>query len=555
MNRAGLLKYLLIAVGGLVVVNLLASMFYVRWDLTEDKRFTLSEPALATLDKLENPISIDVLLDGDLPAEFVRLQREARLLLEEFQSEHEDLGFTFLDPREDQANPDAVVEQLIQLGMKPANVTTEDNGRVSQEMVFPWAVVTHGERSEIVPLLRNRQGATLEDRITHSIQNMEFAFADAFAKLGVTEKKRVAVLRGNGEYDDRYLSDFLTTLRAYYNIAPFTLDSVATDPEQTLRQLQQFDAALIARPTEPFSEVEKLVLDQFMVSGGKTLWLTDGASMELDSLLAGGGEALAIANDLNLSDLLFRYGVRINPDMVADLFCSQIVLATGEGREAQYNPLPWIYHPLLLSSNNHPINTNLEALRMQFASSIDTVGSRYDKTVLYRTSPRSRTEGVPKLVSLNILDREPDPQQFQPGGFPVAVLVEGSFNSAYANRIRPIELRGFQENGPENKLIVISDGSLIANQLNQGRPLELGYDKWTGSFYGNKEFLINSFNYLLDDQGLLDLRRKEVDIPLLDPEKTAENKMRWQLLNIGLPLLLLLGIGLTFNALRKRRYS
>ena len=538
----------------LVLLNLLASTAYLRWDLTEDKRFTLAPQSREAVAELDSPVTIDVLLAGDLPPEFSKLQRETRLLLEQFSENNPNLDIVFMDPTEGSESPEAVVEQLQQIGLRPANVTSEENGRVSQELVFPWAMVTHEGRSEKVALLRNQLGADTESRVNSSIQNLEYAFADAFSKLGVTEKKKVAILKGNGELEDIYLSDFLTSLKQYYNIAPFTLDSVTVNPVGSLRQLDGFDAAIIAKPTEAFTEKEKLVLDQYIVGGGKTLWLLDAVNMEMDSLLSGNGQGLAIARNLNLGDLLFRYGIRVNPDVIADIFCTQIVLATGAGRASEYNPVPWVYHPMLLSRNNHPTNTNLEALRMQFASSIDTLKNAYQKTVLYTTSPRSRVEGTPQLIGLEILRQEPDPERFTPGNFPVAVLVEGSFKSAYNNRVLPTDLPEVREEGPANKMIVISDGDLIANQLSNGRPLELGYDKWTNNFYGNKEFLINAVNFLLEDNGLINIRNKQVGIPLLDQERTREEKGRWQLINIGVPIFLVLLIGFVFNSIRRRRY-
>ncbi|MEJ2163621.1 MAG: gliding motility-associated ABC transporter substrate-binding protein GldG, partial [Robiginitalea sp.] len=293
----------------------------------------------------------------------------------------------------------------------------------------------------------------------------------------------------------------------------------------------------------------------FMVQGGKTLWLLDGAIMELDSLLNSDGEGIALSRDLNLGDLFFRYGLRLNPDLISDIYATQIVLASGEGSQSQYNPAPWFYHPMVLSPENHPVNSNLEALRMQFASSIDTLENDYEKTILYASSPLSRAEGTPKLISFEILQKEPDRAAFTPGNYPLAVLVEGAFGSAYRNRILPVELSAYQERGPQNKMILISDGDLIANQVQQGRPLELGYDKWTNNFYGNKEFLINAVNYLLDDTGLINIRNKNVAIPLMDTEKIAAQKTRWQLLNIGIPVGIILILGGLFNWFRRRAYT
>lgn len=555
MKKRATLKPVLLALAGLLLANLLSSFWHTRWDLTEDRRFTLAQPSLDATDRFDGPVIVDVLLEGNLPSEFARLQREVRLLLEQFADRNPNIKFDFVDPMDGAENQAGVIQQLQGLGLKPASVTTEEDGKVSQELVFPWAMVNYGQRTEKVALLRNQLGANMEARINGSIQNLEYAFADAFTKLGRDTRKRVAVLKGNGELDDIFLADYLTALRDYYNIAPFTLDSVATDPSGTLEQLARFDAALVAKPTEAFSEAEKLVLDQYLVRGGKMLWLVDAVAMDLDSLQNPDGQGMALGRGLNLDDLLFRYGVRLNPNLVADLVCGQIVLATGDGNDSQYSPVPWVYDPMVFSPNNHPINTNLEALRFQFAGSIDTLANAYRKTVLYRSSPRSRLEGTPKMVSFDILGMEPDPSAFGPGNFPLAVLVEGPFQSAYRNRVREVELPGFMESGTDNKLIVVSDGDLAANQLRNGRPLELGYDQWTNNFYGNKEFLVNAMNYLLEDTGLINIRNKQVSIPLLDTARVSEEKSRWQLLNIGLPLLLVLLAGLAFQVARKRKYA
>ena len=540
---------------GLVLLNFLASQLYVRFDLTEDQRYTLSEAAVDAVLKLEGEIVIDVLLDGDLPAEFLRLQKESRQILEEFSEENPNLIINYVDPLEEETEVEATIAQLQGLGLTPVNITVENTGKTTQELLFPWALVTHQERTVKVPLLKNKLGATTEDRINNSVQNLEYAFSDAFYKLGIKDKKKIAVLKGNGELADPYLADFLTTIQDYYNIGAITLDSVATNAEGTLAALQEFDLALIAKPTEAFTDEEKYILDQYIVNGGASIWLVDPVIAELDSLFNEEGKTLALRRDLNIDDILFRYGVRINPNLVNDLYFTQVVLASGEGSESQYNPVPWLYHPMVFSQENHPINSNIEALRFQFASVLDTLSNDYSKTILLQSSPLSKADGVPRTISLDIITTEPNRETYTPGSMPLAILVEGEFKSAYLNRVRPLALTQHQDKGPQNKMIVIGDGDLIKNQMRNGRPLELGYDKWTNNFYGNKEFLINCFNYMLEDSGLINIRAKEINIPLLDQEKIALQKTKWQLINIGLPLLATLLFGLIFNVLRKRKYA
>ncbi|MFN3137526.1 MAG: gliding motility-associated ABC transporter substrate-binding protein GldG [Allomuricauda sp.] len=546
---------LLKVIMALVAVNLLASFVYTRFDLTEDKRYTLSEPAVEVAQKFETPIIVDVLLDGNIPAEFAKLKAETIQLLESFASKNRNIKFNLVDPMEDSENPQETVAQLQSLGLQPANVTVEENGKVSNELVFPWAMVNFNDQTVRVPLLKNKLGSTAEERINNSVQQLEYAFADAFTKLSIEEKKSIAVIKGNGELDDIYIADYLTTIRDYYNIGAITLDSVATNPQNVLDKLKEFDLALIAKPTEAFSDQEKYVLDQYMVQGGKSIWLIDQVAMEMDSIYAGGGEAIAIPRELNLKDLFFKYGVRINPVLVNDLYFTQIVLATGEGNDSQYNPLPWLYYPMVFSQNNHPINTNIEAVRFQFTSPMDVLENDYQKTILLQSSPLSKTDGIPRVVSLDMINQQPDRETYTNGNLPLAVLIEGSFTSMYKNRVKPIKLQNTLEEGPENKMIVISDGDVIKNQLRNGRPLELGYDKWTSSFYGNKEFLVNSTNYMLDNTGLINIRNKKVAIPLLDVKKIAAQKTKWQLINIGLPVVLTLLFGVFFGFYRKRKFT
>lgn len=537
------------------VINLLASFVYTRFDLTEDKRYTLSEPAVTVVKKFELPVIIDVLLDGNIPAEFSKLKSETVQLLESFASKNKNIKYNLVDPLVDEELAEQTIAELQGLGLQPANVTVEENGKVSNELVFPWAMVNYKDQTVKVPLLKNKLGATAEDRINNSVQQLEYAFADAFTKLNIGEKKSVAIIKGNGELDDMYIADYLTTIRDYYNIAAITLDSVASDPQSVLNQLKEFDLAVIAKPTQAFSDQEKYVLDQYMVNGGKSIWMIDQVSMEMDSIYAGGGEAIAVPRDLNLKDLFFRYGVRINPVLVNDLYFTQIVLATGEGNDSQYNPLPWFYYPMVFSQNNHPINTNIEAVRFQFTSPMDILENDYKKTVLLQSSPLSKTDGIPKIVSLEMINQQPNRENYTNGNLPLAVLIEGNFTSMYKNRVKPLKLQNTLEEGPENKMIVISDGDIVKNQLRNGRPLELGYDKWTNSFYGNKEFLVNSTNYLLDNTGLINIRNKKVTIPLLDVKKIAEQKTKWQLVNIGLPVILTLLFGLFFGYYRKRKFA
>lgn len=550
-----MLVSLTVALVVLILINALSGFVYTRIDLTEDHRYTLSEAAIATVSEFERPVIVEVLLEGKLPPEFVKLKTETRQILEEFASENGNIKFSFINPLENSENSNETVAELQKLGLTPAQVTVADNSKVSQDIVFPWATVNYGDKTVKVPLLKNKLGATAEERVNNSVQQLEYAFADAFSKIAIKKKKQIAVIKGNGELGDIYLADFLTSIRAYYNIGAITLDSVAGNPQNTLNQLRGYDLALIAKPTEAFSESEKYVMDQYIVNGGKTIWLVDAVSMELDSLFNEQGNAMALPRNLNLNDFFFKYGIRVNPNLVNDMYFTQIVLATGEGNASQYDPVPWYYNPMVFSRNNHPINNNLEAIRLQFASSIDTLSNANKKTLLLESSPLSRLEGTPKQISLDIIDSSPKKENYTNGDQALAALVEGDFTSAFANRVKPLQLQNPLGKGNSNKMLVVSDGDIIKNQVRNGRPLELGYDKWTNNYYGNKEFLINAVNYLLDDSGLINIRNKKVAVPFLDVQKIAAQKTKWQLVNIVLPLVLTFAFGLGFIFFRRRKYA
>jgi len=545
---------------GLILLNVLGNYFYKRFDLTQDKRFTLSEEAKEIVDYVDSPIIVDVFLKGNFPPEFRRLQSETEQLLEEFSAYNSNIKFEFVNPTE--KGNEAFQSQFEKFGLTPAQVSVTESGKQSTELVYPWALAHHNGKSVKIPLLKNQLGATSEERVNSSLQNLQYAFADGFKKLATDKSRKIAVLKGNGEYDDRYIADFFATLRDYYFIAPFTLDSVASNPEKTFKALEDFDLIVAAQPTEAFSDAEKYVLDQYIMNGGKSLWLLDATQMQVDTV---SGNTFAFGKDLNLNDFFFKYGIRVNPNLVKDVYSAPIVLASGDEREAQYNRYPWFFSPLSSSANNHPIVSNIEAVKFDYASAIDTLPNNIKKTVLLSTSPISKVVGLPFPIdfdveipkNLQVVNEGPDPNEYNAGEIPLAVLLEGKFTSVYKNRVKPISLNGVKniDDGKVSKMVVISDGDIIKNQLQGSRPLELGFDKMTNQFYGNKEFLLNTVNYLLDDSGLINIRTRQIAVPFLDPQKTVEQRTKWQVLNLLLPLGLLTLFGIAFTFYRKRKYT
>ena len=552
------LKKLALSLGILIVANLLASQFFHRFDLTNDKRYTLSKTSLTIIKSVQEPLIVDVFLKGQFPGEFKKLQTETQQLLEEFKAYNSNIVFQFIDPLENESQKDSLVQAFQERGLTPVNVTIDDKGKQTQEVVFPWAITTYKGRSVKVPLLKNMMGASTAEKVVSSVQHLEYAFANAFNTISNPKEKKIAIIKGNGELHELLIADFLKSIRENYFIGPFILDSVANNPQKTLNALNKYDLAIIAKPTEKFTDEEKMVLDQFIIHGGKTLWLVDQVTMEMDSLYNESGATLAFPNDLNLNDLFFKYGVRINPNLVKDIMATPIALATGDkGSATQYTQFPWFYSPMVYPTLKHPIVSNVDGLKFEFTSGIDTLKNGIKKTVLLKSSKYSKLVGAPIEVKLDMVQERPEPKEFKnTGEIPVSVLLEGSFHSVYENRVLPFEEKTFSPIGKNNKMIVVSDGDLIRNQLDKNyQPLELGYDKWTNKFYGNKEFLLNCVNYLLDENGLINIRTKVVNLPILDKEKVYTNYTSAQMLTIGLPLLILLLFGIVFTFLRRRKYS
>lgn len=552
------LKAVLIILAIVLLINVLGNSFFHRFDLTKDNRYTLSSASLNIVKQVQNPLSIKVYLQGDLPAEFMRLQQETKQMLEEFQAYNSNIIFEFVDPLENKDTSMDNIKDLYRKGLTPINITVDDKGKQSQAMVFPWATAVYNNKEVNIPLLKNIMGATTTQKVIGSVQHLEYSIAEGLNKITKAKQKKIAVIKGNGELQDILMAKFLLQVRESYHIGPFTLDSVAKNPVGSLEALEKYDLAIIAKPTETFTDEEKQVLDQFIINGGKTLWLIDQVSAEMDSLYNASGATLAYPRDLNLNDMFFKYGIRINPDLVKDEQGSPIKLATGEqGSATQFQEFNWKFAPQVYPNSVHPIVKNLGGIKFDFANPIDTLKNGIKKTILLQSSQYSKKIGTPAEINLNSVAEETSPNDYlNKGNIALSVLVEGSFHSMFENRVLPFEQKTFQSTGKENKMIVIADGDLIKNQLDKNfQPVELGYDQRSGNLYDNKDFLINCVNYLLDDTGLINIRSKDLDLPLLDKEKVYENYTRTQILTIGLPILILVLFGVVFTFLRKRKYS
>ncbi|MES2748176.1 MAG: gliding motility-associated ABC transporter substrate-binding protein GldG, partial [Bacteroidota bacterium] len=485
------IKKLLTIIGFLLLLNFAGHFFFKRFDLTSDKRYTLSETSLSIIKEVKDPLYVDVFLQGNFPGEFKKLQTETQSLLDEFKAYNSNIIVQFVNPIEKEEEREQIMQSFLDRGLTPINVTVDDKGKQSQEVVFPWAVVTYNNKSTKVPLLKNMIGASTTEKVVSSVQHLEYAFANAFNTVAKTKEKKVAIIKGNGELHDLLIADFVKSVRENYYIGTFTLDSVAKNPSESLKYLKKYDLAVIAKPTEAFSDEEKQVLDQFIVSGGKTIWLLDQVNMDMDSLYTDTGSNLAFPRDLNLNDMLFKYGVRIKPDLIKDIQATPIALATGQqGNATQYTQYNWLFSPAVYPDAKNAIVSNLDVIKFEFANPIELLKNDIKKTVLLHSSKYSKAIGSPVEVNLNMVGDNPQEKDYPPiSGIPVAVLMEGKFHSVYENRVLPFKEPTFTPIGKSNKMIIISDGDVVRNQFDKNfQPLELGYDKWTNNMYANKEF-------------------------------------------------------------------
>lgn len=546
----------------IILVNFIGSFVFHRFDLTTEKRYTLSSASKELVKGLDDLVYVKVYLDGEFPAGFKRLRQKTRETLDEFRAYSDNIEYEFINPS---ANPSKdeqqkLYQQLINKGIQPTNLQVKTEDGTSQKIIFPGAIVTYKGRETTIQLLKSRMGASPEAMLNNSIQELEYEVSNAIRKLSSDVRERVAFVHGQGQLEDAYVADISNALAEYYAVEKVELND-------TLGALDGIKTAIIAKPDTAFNDRQKFIIDQFVMNGGRVLWLLDRVYASLDSL-QNQAEFLAIAYESGVDDILFRYGVRVNTALIQDLRCSEIPVPTGYiGNQTQWGLKPWIYSPLIIPSTSHPIVKNLNAIRYDFATTIDTVGVKdVKKTVLLATSEYSRTQNTPAVVSLRAINDLPGPEVFNQKELPVAVLLEGTFTSIWKNSVPEFatieqwsqlkEMINYKDASPPNKMIVISDGDVIKNHIRAGGGyLQLGEDQYTGQLFANKKFILNCVNYLCDDEGLLTVRSKELKIRLLDKEKIRDERMKWQIINVAIPILLILIFAMLQYYWRKKRYA
>ena len=556
----------------IILINIISSFIFTRFDLTSEKRYSLSPATKKILRNLNDVVFFKVYLEGDLPAGFRRLANETREMLNEFRAYNDNIQFEFVNPSSGSSNKERsdTYKLLVERGLQPTDLRMNEKGGSSRLIIFPGTIVTYKGREVPVQLLMTQLGQDPNKVLNNSIQGLEYNLASAIGKLTEANKPSIAFIEGENELSKMETFDITNALSEFYNVDRVTIGHKINSltirlTHDTLHPdlVNKYKAIIIAKPSLPFEEKDKFLIDQFIMRGGKVLWLIDPVFASMDSLRKY-SSTMGIAVNLNLEDMLFHYGARINSNLVMDINALPIPVKTGQiGDQPQFEFFPWYFFPVLTPPNNHPVVNGLNAIKTEFISSVDTVEAPgIKKTILLTSSPYSRVVNAPAYISLEILKKEPDERMYDQGPQPVAVLLEGTFTSTYQFRIPP-ELENNRELGFHDKsvkpakMIIAGDGDIIKNQFHfqQGYPLPLGYDQYTRQTFGNKDFILNCINYLCDDSGLISVRSRELKLRLLDNTRLGRQRLLWQLLNLLIPLLLVGGFGVVKYRLRKRKFG
>ena len=564
----------LITVAIVVLVNVIGSYVFTRFDLTSEKRYTLSPTTKEILNGLDDYVYFKVYLDGDFPAGFKKLRRETKEMLDEFHAYSKFIDYEFINPSEsvDPKERNEFYKQLYQSGLNPTDMVVKNSDGSSKQMViWPGALVSYRNNTEIaIDLLENQIGQSSEEALNASMQNLEFRLVDAVKKVTRQMKPNIAFIEGHGELGEQDVYDITQSLSQNYNVVRLEINGKidalihrTQDEDREVKAFPSYDAIIIAKPMMAFDEKDKFLIDQYIMHGGKVLWLVEPVYATMDSLQSQ-ESTIGIEQDLNLDDMLFKYGVRLNRDLLLDLTCAALPVRTGQmAGQAQLEFFRWYYFPLLQAASDHPMVRNMNSIKADFVSSMDatTSANGIEQIPLLKTSNYTKVSGVPVFITLAMLRQTPDQRMFATKGKNVAYLLKGSFESLYANRI-PQEIvddqaTDFMEESKPTAMIVVADGDIIRNQIDirTRRPLPLGFDQFTQNTYANKEFIENAISYLVDGDGLIDIRSRELKVRLLDPTKVNQDGVKWQLINTLIPILLIVALGFVMAALRKVKYS
>lgn len=527
----------------------------IRLDLTKEKRYTLSDNTIKVLESVKKPLTVEVYLEGDFPASFKQLQSETKFMLEEFRKINPKIDFKFIDPIKTKMSQDT----LMAMGMQPSVLPDVKDGKVSQIVLFPYAVLKYNKGGVSIPLVVQQANINADEQLTKSIENLEYNLVSNIKNIATDKRKKIGVLVNQDELSPGEFQGFMHLALENYDAGPVIPKNQVELSAADIPLLKQMSALVIAKPRKAFTDGEKVILDQYIMNGGKTLWMIDAVNAEMDTLTRS-KKVMPFPVDINMTDFFFNYGIRINPALVKDVKKFALLrLVTGEvSGNPQYTSLPWPYFPLGIAEKNDPITKNINPVKFEFPTSIDTLGRKNIKTkVLFESSERTLLKQVPNYVDLKEISSVDSLGQMEKPSTPkiFAVALEGKFTSAYASRIERKSYPGFKGVSPNNKMIVIADGDVGRNKVIKGEPLPLGVDLMTNEQFGNEQFLRNALDYLLDDSNLMELRNRNIEERLLDRQRITEEKTNWQWFNLLLPLVIIGLLGGLFFWLRKRKFN
>lgn len=559
---------------GLVViifVNVVGYYFFARIDLTEERRYSLSASTKKLLKGIDEVVFIRCYLDGDMPAQYKTLRNETREMLDQFRAYNSNIEYEFVDPNnfENPKERDEFYRRLFEKGFSPINITTTKSNTQVQQYIFPYLEITHKGRNFIVPLISSKKGIAGDGIIAGSIENLEYNLYSSIRSIANDQKDKIVFLYGHGELPAEYLYDFIASLSECYDI-----DSVSINEKLNALTDRVYDSVdvnkvtisnkykcmIVAKPTSIFSYKDLYIIDQYIMHGGRVLWLLDALNVSMDSLQSQ-PTTFATSNFTGVDDILFRYGAKVNTNLVMDLQCAKVPIVIGQYQDnmPQMSFYPWNFFPEIHPNSNHIVSDKISPVKLEFASTIDTTASSATKTPLLTTSNGTRIMNAPVNVSLNMLKQKQDPKLFNAGAKTVALLLEGEFSSAFKNRLTATMEENtqiaFKDFSDSTAMIVVSDGDIARNDFINGQILPLGYDKFTKQMYGNKEFLVNCVNYLCGDEDLIPLRSRELIMRKLDTAKIEREKTLWQVVNVALPIVVVLLAGVILNIVRRKRFK
>lgn len=556
----------------IVVVNVIGSFIYTRFDLTSEKRYTLSDTSKEILRNLDDYVYFRIYLEGEFPAGFKKLRKETKEMLDEFRAYSKFIDYDFINPSEsnDPAERTETYKILYQSGLNPTELAIQSKDGAQQIVIWPGALVSYQNKEMPLDLLDTQVGKSSEAALNNSAQNLEYKFITAIKDLSQLKKANVAFIEGHGELNENEVYDITQSLSKKYNVSRVAINEQITSlnrrtetQDSSILINSNYDAIIIAKPTKPFSEKDKFIIDQYIMRGGKVLWLVDPVFATMDSLQSS-ESTMGNTLNINLDDMFFKYGVRLNKNLLLDYNSAAIALRTGQmGGQAQIEYFRWYYFPLLNAASNNNIVKNINPIKADFASSIEPVISDSDvqKIPLLKTSDYTKISPAPVFISLSMLRQAPDQRMFSQKGQNVAYLLKGQFESLYANRmtsaIMESEEIGFRTSSEPTAMIVVADGDITRNQFHipKGYPLPLGFDQYTQMTYGNKDFIENAVSYLVDGEGLIGIRSRELKIRLLDMNKINSNILLWQIVNVVLPSAIVVVFGFILAIIRKRKFT